>query len=69
MAELKPCPFCGGEAIINKKRDAIGSYYSVACKETNLCSGHFIRTKHYNQKSDAIDAWNTRANEKGGAEE
>lgn len=52
----------------HKKRDAIGSYYSVACKETNLCSGHFIRTKHYNQKSDAIDAWNTRSNEKGGVE-
>ncbi len=59
--ELKPCPFCGGKAVLNKGRDTFGYYYSVDCKDTNNCQGHFIHTKYFRKKPEAIGAWNRRA--------
>lgn len=67
MAELKPCPFCGGEAQIRYTGKGSGSkgYTSniymrsepgfVRCLKCNTTTG--IRTK----VCRAIEAWNRRA--------
>ncbi len=53
--ELKPCPFCGGKAIL----DSHGRY--VYC--TNQHSNCDIRphTKFYDTPDEAVQAWNKRA--------
>ena len=48
--ELKPCPFCGGEADWHINEDA----YDVLCIE--CWSG----TSVYTTKQEAIEAWNRR---------
>lgn len=60
MTELKPCPFCGGEAILSKK----GSYYSIECDKcgcgTKLC-GSYMYSNEKNRK-EAAKRWNRRVN-------
>ena len=49
--KLKPCPFCGGHAIIDGCDDTL---WSVICKK---CAASI----DYNEtKQDAIEAWNRR---------
>lgn len=59
---LKPCPFCGGEAEVNQTYDI----------DTNEVDGYFIicrnkdctawpETAEYLTEAEAIEAWNTRA--------
>ena len=70
MAELKPCPFCGGEAQFEEKS------VKLADKKGNLrlgyliwCSGeHHEASVFAATKKEVIKAWNTRTSEKGGAE-
>ena len=54
--ELKPCPFCGGEAVINPVFDL--HVYFVHCKNCDCAIGRF-----YRDKCDAIEAWNRRVND------
>lgn len=49
--ELKPCPFCGGHAIIDGCDD---TPWSVICKECNASIGY------KETKEEAIEAWNRR---------
>lgn len=51
MAELKPCPFCGGSDIRIEK---IYDYYEV------LCCDCLSRTEEYSTNEEAIEAWNNR---------
>ena len=50
--ELKPCPFCGGEA------DFIGETAIIKCKQ---CGGAFIVTNPLISKLEASQAWNRRS--------
>lgn len=66
MTELKPCPFCGGEAIIN----TIGSHkHAIATFMPDYSGGTFIECTKCScaiaEESDdaAIKAWNRRAGE------
>lgn len=53
--ELKPCPFCGGEAkILSIKEECEGEFYWIACKEC----GALIPV--YYLEKNAVDAWNRR---------
>ena len=60
--ELKPCPFCGGEADwYIETKDALvqmGGFASV--NNTVECDSCGITTPIYADKSKAIKAWNTR---------
>lgn len=58
MSEIKllPCPFCGGEAIL--ETDKIGNeqkLYYVSCKDDCITQYGYSSTKEY-----AIEKWNTR---------
>ena len=57
MAELKPCPFCGGEAIARPNLPTYGSdvmYYVI-------CGKCLMRTPLKWTTEQAIEAWNRRA--------
>jgi len=50
--ELKPCPFCGGEARLN---DAV----VVEC-ETDNCFGNAVDEVYFETAKEAVKAWNVR---------
>ena len=51
--ELKPCPFCGGEAEITKWHEG----YFAECKKQH-CGGTIGA---YKTEEEAIEAWNKRS--------
>lgn len=54
---LKPCPFCGGEAIVLQNDDG---YHYIGCKSAE-CRGYvFYNYVYYFTKERASEAWNTR---------
>jgi len=56
MNELKPCPFCGGEAETLTAESMHGGYlFGIMC---NDCRS---RGDVYGTESEAIAAWNSRA--------
>jgi hypothetical protein len=61
--ELKPCPFCGGEAELNK---SLGKNWIVICSE-NSCLVNPRVVGYQSSKPqyhvDVVAAWNTRAGE------
>ena len=57
MAELKKCPFCGGEAELNYYGSESIPFYSVSCKE---CGCNQETSIH---KEAVINAWNIRETE------
>lgn len=57
MAELKKCPFCGGEAELNYYGSESMPFYSISCKE---CGCNQDTSIH---KEAVINAWNNRATE------
>lgn len=68
MAELLPCPFCGGKADIRKHsfwNDKAARFedktYSVKC-----CVCHTQIYPFFETEKLAIDAWNTRTPQKEG---
>lgn len=54
MTELKPCPFCGGEASVLELNGFSMSRYFVSC-DTCSASGD-----HRETEEAAIEAWNRR---------
>ena len=56
--KLKPCPFCGGEAMMHTTGDGDG--YRVACKRILGCGAKF---EWFDREEEAIEAWNNRATE------
>jgi len=65
MTELKPCPFCGGEAHLRDWEDGEGFRYQVICQECEGSSDEYYadsgQTIH--AEIDATDRWNTRPKE------
>ena len=56
MSELKPCPFCGGEAHAYRNH-----LWHVGCERAlNGC----VTMSAFVTEADAINAWNTRAERK-----
>ena len=61
MAELKPCPFCGGAAMrmnCDGKGQPIAKWLEIHYVVRCLKCG--IRTNTYQTKKGAINAWNRR---------
>lgn len=57
MYNLKPCPFCGGEAAIKEFDDGSGGVFCVECKFQPLIHASYNRLE---DKQEAIVAWNRR---------
>lgn len=64
MAELKPCPFCGGEAVLEPYKARKGYEANIQCNGKCLLTMHTIT---YDTEEEAIEnvieAWNRRATE------
>lgn len=54
MSELKPCPFCGGEAQVVNRFGDIQHLFYVLCDDCAAC-GSLEKNE-----AEAADAWNTR---------
>ena len=66
--ELKPCPFCGGEAVLMHMDYGDGylpevqTVWGVYCrKDLSSEHGHGHYIDNYATEQEAIDAWNRRA--------
>ena len=60
MIELKPCPFCGGEAELSEGRfDGKNTSY-VMCKRCASQGEFFFVSPRYASAEKAIEAWNRR---------
>lgn len=55
--ELKPCPFCGGEATLNIAPYIGGAGFGYIVE----CDKCWSKTGYYSQKAEAVAAWNSRA--------
>lgn len=60
MAELKPCPFCGGKAILNHGLSGTQFSYVHCTRCFAKTSDYYISTAHSSDRK-AIEAWNRRA--------
>lgn len=56
-SELKPCPFCGGEAEL-----VMGYLYGKVRSHTVFCKKCGCEIKEYVSSTGARNAWNRRAN-------
>lgn len=61
--ELKPCPFCGGEAELIYSNDNHHKPY-IACKFGSMltpkCSAYNTYQWNYKTVAEAVEAWNRR---------
>lgn len=63
MDKLKPCPFCGGEALLEPYRARKGYEASIQCNQC-LCSMSTITyDKEETAIEDVVKAWNRRVND------
>lgn len=60
MDELKPCPFCGGIAVIRKDEERINPFF-VRCG--NIDCKMVVGTNYFSTEEEAIEAWNGRVSD------
>lgn len=60
--DLKPCPFCGGEAKLVNTMFAGDMYKTVFCLACNANTNNF-NARDEKSAMRAVDAWNRRAND------
>jgi len=74
MSELKPCPFCGSPAKLEKDSDHHGEFFSLGCSrlrqkdsERNCIGSWLFYTESVTETSidEAIAMWNSRPAEGG----
>lgn len=67
MDELKPCPFCGGEAeLYRMKRDrrkVMGVYHTIATIKCTSCTAQVSQAGAWEERAieNAAHQWNRRA--------
>jgi hypothetical protein len=61
---LKPCPFCGGKAMLRKTTNNNGIFYAVGCINETAKNNHIMSSDLWHIRlEEAIDDWNTRPHE------
>ena len=60
MSDLKPCPFCGGEAEVMHTGGIGCSNDTFSIVECVRC---WAKTAFCDTEAEAVKAWNTRAND------
>ena len=58
--ELKPCPFCGGNAVLRHEHTGCGFSY-IECEYCGLVSVKFAKAYDRASDVDAMNYWNRRA--------
>lgn len=58
MTELKPCPFCGADAILIYCVHGIGANWAVECSDV-----HTHRIEFSGPQDEVINEWNRRVKE------
>ena len=63
MQELKPCPFCGSDAVLTheKGRFSREPMWTVRCTNAH-CPAYYIKDFYHESPGPAEDAWNKRVN-------
>jgi len=59
--KLKPCPFCGGEAVLKKVPNTLITPYYVRCDNKECAM--WVATCNRGTAEEAIELWNRRAND------
>lgn len=59
--KIKPCPFCGSEAVIYKTDSIYTRVYSIGCtgEKNSNCAG-LHGSGNYEDRREAIKEWNKR---------
>ena len=65
MTELKPCPFCGGQAKVCQWRDTVDPNCTWIECECGAMMEHVHDESHVDAKEKAIKVWNTRVETAG----
>lgn len=72
MHELKPCPFCGGEAKLQqdirypRPKCEPRKAFEVVCQNPECIIG-FVDERYRLSKKEAVEAWNRRASDENTA--
>ena len=61
--DLKPCPFCGGEAIIKMAAQLTLPCVYVKCSKCGVCTDGITISAEYCANDKASGAWNRRASD------
>lgn len=64
MKKIKPCPFCGGNAVLIKHPYATYFPYYVRCDNFANCAIVGVATCSCKTPEEAIAAWNHRKGER-----
>lgn len=60
--ELKPCPFCGGDAVVRHilVPEPENKAYSVGCVELECAGSSSLIAYRFTTEEAAVEAWNSR---------
>lgn len=65
--ELKPCPFCGGEAEAMLSQSRWGQSYTIHHDAIGKCPAGYVSSMSFRTEAEAIAAWNARADTEYGS--
>lgn len=60
MEKLKGCPFCGGEASLQHKKNTTGWVSYIKCKSCDITSLEVPVSFRYSSDQKVIELWNRR---------
>lgn len=62
---LKPCPFCGGEALLHEFRTYVSDRHRMETKYYIECRKCGVEQRNYISDKEAANDWNRRASDAG----
>lgn len=63
MEQLKPCPFCGGEAVIHVENGVMVTCTECECRTITVMDGIFAGRYTNTAVKNSICRWNRRVND------